>query len=197
MELLALNVILKFISMEKYLRIGNRTAIISFLCGTIIFALYFITSWAELLFVGYVFIVIVGLVNMVILIDLIIKSKNNKANKFKLYKTCGLILLNIPMMLIYCWIVSILMGTMRITLNNKTQTKLTNLKIMGCEDKLVEKIMPGQSKTVWVNITGDCSIKMTYSANGQQKDEVIAGYLTGGMGQKMNYNIGDKKQKQF
>lgn len=176
--------------MEKELRIGKLSAVISLLSGIIIFTLYFLSSLADLLIVGCIFILIAGLINMVILIDLILKSKNIKVNKVKLFKTYGLILLNIPVMLIYCWIASILMGTMRITLKNTTQTEVTNIKIMGCEDKLVEKIMPGLSKTGWVKITGDCVINLTYSANGQQKDEVIAGYVTRGMRQKLQHNIG-------
>ncbi len=87
--------------MEKELRIGKLSAVISLLSGTIIFIVYFISSWADLLIVGYISILIAGLINMVILIDLILKSKNHRVNKVKLFKTSGLILLNIPVMLFY------------------------------------------------------------------------------------------------
>ncbi|MGF2412486.1 hypothetical protein [Ferruginibacter sp.] len=183
--------------MEKSLRMGKLSAIVSFLSGTIIFALYFLTSWAGLLLVGYVFIAITGPTNIVILVNLIRKTKSNKKHRLEFYKTCGLILLNIPVMLIYCWIATILFGTMRIRLTNTTQTELTSIRIIGCEPKFVEKLMPGQSKTVWVGITGDCSIRMVYLSNGQQKEEFIAGYVTSGMGQKMQYNIGGKNEMRF
>ena len=44
-------------------------------------------------------------------------------------------------------------------------------------------------KTVWVKITGDCSIYLDYLSNGQRKEETVAGYVTSSMGQKVNHKI--------
>jgi hypothetical protein len=34
-------------------------------------------------------------------------------------------------------------------------------------------------------------------ANGQRKEESVAGYVTSGMGQKMKHNIGAQNEEQF
>jgi len=58
-------------------------------------------------------------------------------------------------------------------------------------------LQPGDNKTVWVGITGDCTIDIEYKLDGQTRTETVAGYVTGGMGQKMNYNIGGKNNNDF
>ena len=57
---------------EKSVTIGKRSAIISFFIGTTIFVIYFISSEAAMLLIGYAFIAIAGLINLVILIDILI-----------------------------------------------------------------------------------------------------------------------------
>jgi hypothetical protein len=178
---------------DKYLKNVKWVALLSFLLGTTIFIFYYLTSAGGLLFAGYAFILIAGLVNLVILIDILLKGrKGEKQRKSKIYKTCGLMLFNIPVVLLYCRITVLLLGIMRVTLTNSTQAELTNIAISGCELKFITSLKPGQSKEVWVGINGDCSIMITYLSNGQQKNEMVAGYVTGGMGEKIKYNIDGK-----
>jgi hypothetical protein len=99
-------------------------------------------------------------------------------------------LLNIPIMILYCWFAIILLNTLRITFTNCTQTDLTEINIVGCETEHLDKLEIGESKTVWVGITGDCTININYLENGQRKEENVAGYVTSSMGQKMNFKIG-------
>jgi hypothetical protein len=61
-------------------------------------------------------------------------------------------LLNIPVILFYCWVAIILLDTMRITFTNSTQTTLTNINIVGCGGGHIDKLEVGESKTVWVDI---------------------------------------------
>ena len=187
----------KHMTTERYIKVGRQTALISFLLGTGIFGLYFQTSSFGLLFIGYGFIALTGLINIGILISILIKASKDKDNRKKLLMTCGLMFLNIPFMLIYCWITIILLNTMRITFTNSTQTSLASINITGCETKYIDKLEVGQSKTVWVGITGDCSITIYYLSNGLRKEENVAGYVTNDMGQKMNYNIGGKNEEKF
>ena len=165
--------------------------------GTGIFGVYFLTSSFELLFVGYGFIALTALINLGILNSILVKVIKNKDNRKKLLTTCGLMLLNIPVMLFYCWVAIILLNTMRITFTNSTQTTLTNINIVGCGGGHIDKLEAGESKTVWVDITGDCSINIDYLSNGQQKEESVAGYVTNSMGQKMKHNIGGQNKEQF
>ena len=177
---------------EKYITIGKVTALISFIIGTLIFGIYFLTSNSDLLFIGYGFIVLVGITNLIIIIAILAKSNSDSTNRKRLLKTSRLMLINLPIMFLFIWFSLILIGNMRITFTNSTQNKLTDIKIVGCETEYISELKPNESKTVWVGITGDCSITLGYLENGELKKETVAGYVTSGMGQKMNHKIGRK-----
>lgn len=182
---------------KRYIKLGRQTALISFLFGTGILGIYYLTSSIELLLIGYAFIAIIGLINIGILISILVKAKKDKDNKRNLLKTCGLMLLNIPIMLFYCWVAVILLNTMRITFTNSTQSTLTNINIVGCGGGQISKLEVGESETVWVDITEDCSINIDYLSNGQKKGENVIGYVTNSMGQKMKHNIGGHNEEKF
>lgn len=86
---------------------------------------------------------------------------------------------------------------MRITFTNSTQTTLTDINIDGCGGGHIDKLEVGESKTVWVDITGDCSIDINYLSNGQRNGETVAGYVTSSMGQKVNHKIDGKDKDIF
>ena len=175
---------------NHYIKLGRYTALISFLLGTVIFGLYFLTSSFQLLFVGYGFIALTGLINIGVFISILLAANKYKENRKKLLTTFGLLLLNIPVMFVYCWVAIILLNTMRITFTNSTTSTLTNINIVGCGGGHINQLEAGKSGTVWIKITGDCSINVDYLANGKRKVETVAGYVTNNMGQKMKYNIG-------
>lgn len=75
-------------------------------------------------------------------------------------------LLNIPVMFFYCWAALILLATMRITFTNSTQTTLTNINVIGGGGGHIDKLERGENQTVWVAITGDCSIGIDYLSGG-------------------------------
>jgi membrane-bound ClpP family serine protease len=177
---------------EKYNTLGKGTAVISFIIGALIFGIYFLTSNSDLLFIGYGFIVLAGIANLIILIAILAKSKSDSTNRKRLLKTSRLMLINLPIMFLFIWFSLILIGNMRITFTNSTQNKLTNIKIVGCETEYISELNPNESKTVWVEITGDCSITLEYLENGELKKETVATYVTNGMGQKMKHKIDGK-----
>ena len=180
---------------ERHIKLGRKTALISFVLGTIIFGLYFLTSSFELLLLGEGFISLTVLVNIGILILILVKAYKDKENRKKLLKTCGVMLVNIPVMLFYYWVTVILLNTVRITFTNSTQTTLSNININGCGSGHIDKLESGESETVWVEITGDCSINIDYLSNGQRKEEGVGGYVTSSMGKKMKHNIGGKNEE--
>ena len=181
---------------KRLIKLGRNTALISIFLGTLIFGLYFLTSLFNLLFIGYGFIVLAVLINIGILFAILIRAIKDKENRKQLLTTSGLMLINIPIMLLYCWITTILLGTMRITFTNETGTPISDIKIIGCGGGYIDKLKNGESKTVWVKITVDCSIFLDYYSNGQRKQETVAGYVTSSMGQKINHKI-DGKYKDF
>jgi hypothetical protein len=182
---------------SQLVNLGRITALVSFLLGTGIFGLYFQSSSFGLLFVGYSFILLIGLINVGVLIFILFKANKDNENRKKLLATCGLMLLNIPVMLFYCWIAIILLNTMRITFTNDTNSTVTKINIVGCGGGYIDKLDVGESNTVWVDIEGDCSISIDYFSNGQRKHEGVAGYVTNSNGQKMNHNIGGKNEVIF
>lgn len=72
---------------EQYIKTGRLTALFTFIIGTIIFSLYYLTSAFEILLVGYGFIALNGLINIVILIAILIKIQNAKTNRKRLQNT--------------------------------------------------------------------------------------------------------------
>ena len=152
----------------------------------------FLTSNSDLLFIGYGFIVLAGITNLIILIAILAKSKSDLTNRKRLLKTSGLMLINLPIMFLFILFSLILIGNMRITFTNSTQNKLTDIKIVGCENEYISELKPNESKTVWVEITGDYSINLEYLDNGELKKEMVAGYVISGMGQKIKHKFDGK-----
>ncbi|MBY0478582.1 MAG: hypothetical protein K2Q24_13120 [Chitinophagaceae bacterium] len=174
-------------------KISNNARLISlfsFILGTGIFALYYFTDSSSLLFLGLGFIIVAGIVNLIFFILLIRQTLKTKDNKRNLYTTCGLMLLNIPIMLFYCWLTTVLLNTMRITFVNETASTLTDIKIFGCEEKHLNKLEPNEKKLVWIRITGDCSVNIEFKKDGKVESENVSGYTTNNMGQRMTHKIG-------
>ncbi|WP_224995134.1 hypothetical protein, partial [Cesiribacter sp. SM1] len=182
---------------ERHIRLGRLTAIISFLLGTIIFGLYYLTSSSDLLFIGYGYILVAGLVNIVVIALLLNRVRKDQINRKGLLRTSGIMLLNIPVMLLYCWIAFILLNTMRITFTNPTQTEVSDIKVMGCSTGYIDKLRAGESRNVWVDISGDCTISISYHLDGERKEEIVVGYVTNSMGQKIEHRIGEPETALF
>ena len=174
-------------------RLSNNArllSVISFIFGTGLFALYYFSDASSLLFLGLGFIVIAGLINLIYFILVVRQIPKAKDSRRSFYITCGLMLLNIPIMLLYCWWTSILLNTMRITFVNETSSRLTDVKIFGCEEKHIDKLEPSEKKLVWVGITGDCSVNIEFNKDGKRESENVSGYTTNNMGQRMTHKIG-------
>ena len=171
---------------------ARLTSLISFILGTGLFAWYYFTDSDSLLFLGFGFIIATGLINLIFFILVIKQIRKSKDNKRNLYFTCGLMLLNIPIMIFYCWLTTILLNTMRITFVNETSSILTDIKIFGCQEKHLAKLSPNEKKLVWVGINGDCSVSIEFKRDGKVINENVLGYTSNSMGQRMTHKIGSK-----
>jgi hypothetical protein len=81
---------------------------------------------------------------------------------------------------------------MRITIENATGNDIKNVEMIGCENEELNILKNGESKTVWIDINGDCSISMSYTdVIGKIHNETVVGYVTSGMGKKITYNVGN------
>ncbi len=91
----------------------------------------------------------------------------------------------------------LLFGNMRIAFTNMTENNLTELNIFGCESEFITKLEPNESQTVWVGITGDCFINLSYKKDYQEKSEIITGCMIGGAGKRMDHKISIENQVVF
>jgi len=157
---------------------AKTTALITFIGGTILLLVFYLTNNREIASVGLIYAVIMTIVNLLVLGKLLIQSYQYKIKRQIIFKVAGLMLLNVPILVLYCWIGIILLNTVRITFVNKGPTEIKDLKISGCEENYIEKLSSGQSKTVWVSIPHDCGVSITYKLNGQTKEEDVTGYVT-------------------
>jgi hypothetical protein len=86
------------------------------------------------------------------------------------------------------------LNTVRTKFVNSTGTEIKDLKISGCEEKYIQRLASGQSKTVWVSIPHDCGVGITYKLNGQTKQEDVTGYVTNEGGYIMTFKIGTNQK---
>ena len=175
---------------EQYIKNGMLTALISFVLGTVIFVAYYFTSSEMFIWLGYLFVILAGLYNLIIISKIVILAIKDVSNRRKLLKTIGVMLLNVPVAAAYIMGSLFLLETMRITFTNPSQTVLTDIHITGCETAYIDKLKAAESKTVWIDITGDCTIDMDYLSGDQRKVEMVVGYVTSLMGQKITHVIG-------
>jgi len=177
------------------IKIGKLTAIISFLIGTTIFLLYYFTENDHLFLIGYFYIIFVGIINLGVLMWLDTKSTNDLNLKKKLSQAKKLILLNIPIVATYFIGIITLLSYMKITFVNTTNLEISNIRIIGCEEKEISKMLPNERITKWILINGDCSIGIKYNENGIEKEEIVVHYVSGLMGQRYKYRISEDDGK--
>jgi len=86
--------------------IGKAVAILSFIMGTTLFSffLYFGEQFIPIM-VGLAFIGVAITLNTILLAANLIASLMNATNRYDNLKTCGIILLNIPIAILYFYII--------------------------------------------------------------------------------------------
>ena len=175
--------------------IGKTTAIISLIIGTILIALFYFTYSPEILLAGYIYVILIVIVNIAVFIAGTVEAFTNKILRKKLLRNNALMLLNIPIAIVYFWLAIFLLNTIKLTLINPTNTELKNLKLTGCEEKIIDKMKPGESKTIWISINNDCNINLEFENRKQIKTELILGYATSMGGEKIEHKIGEGNQE--
>jgi len=171
-------------------KIGLFTALISFLIGTILLIIFYFTDSMAISSFGMIFIVIAGIINAGVFIKVLIDLINEKENRKKYFFTSGIMLLNIPIVLVYFYFVMILMNTMRVSFINETGSEISQLKIIGGEPKSIEKLEIGEKQTKWIAIKYDNDLILEYEIDGEIKTEMIYSYMV--VGKKIEHRIGNK-----
>jgi hypothetical protein len=175
-------------------KIGRQIANASFLIGTLLLLLFYFSGNSEgLLLIVFSYFVLIGIVlfNLVFAIILLRKGMSDERENSPFFRALRRMLLNIPIAVLYFFIVLQLADTMRITfVNDIREEGVSNLKILGCENEMIDHLRIDESEEIWIDISGDCSIFIEYQFRGKLVREEVFGYVTGGMGQKGTYYIG-------
>jgi len=175
------------------LKFAIKLAIGLFTIGTIIFLLFFFTGSARVALAGYSFLVVSVFISWAFIAVVLVNFLRRKISMTEALKILGVILANIPVAILYTYLVVLLLNYARITFINTTGNDLRSIKIYGCEEKEIAALKQGDSKTVWIKIPGDCEVEIEYEAGGKRKTETVAGYLTNSGGVKAVYEIGSNR----
>lgn len=178
----------------SYSKLAKYTALFTFIIASVICLTFVLTGNLKYGFIGYFFFLAALVFNFILLVFLLFmvkKVENSKA----IYRGIKLMLLNIPIAFIYFGIGLYFIGIIRITLENNTGKDVKQLVFSGCEEKKIDFIKNGSSKTIWIDIPSDCSIHLFYkNESGEEHSESIMGYVTSGMGQKITHEIGTENK---
>ncbi|HEY3401893.1 MAG TPA: hypothetical protein VGK59_00815 [Ohtaekwangia sp.] len=175
------------------LKLAIKLAIVLFSIGTAIFILFCFTGSTKVAAGGYAFLVTSIVISWAFIALVLINFLRRKIAMAEALKILGVILANIPIAILYTYLVTLLFGYARITFSNTTSHDLRSIQIHGCEEKEIAELKQGDSKTVWIRIPGDCSIDIEYESGGEKKSESVAGYLTHHGGVKAVYEIGSNR----
>lgn len=162
---------------------------LSFCVGTgLMIVYYFDMSTITVLYSFYIVFAIVVL-NIILLLFLFFKGIQGSITKDSLKRSAIILSANIPVAILYYFFVTFLLGILRITVVNQSGSDISNVRIIGCEDKKIDILENKDFKTVWLKIPNDCSVDVTFTKGGKDHTQNVVGYATVMMGQKVIYEI--------
>lgn len=171
-----------------------RLSYYSFLIGTGLFVLFFFTNSYRLASYSLLVILILGVGNLIYFWRLGKHALVEKETRKQALKAGGIMLVNIPVVLIYMYLFVVLNNTVIVRLKNVSKKPLTNISVMGCDERTISDLLPGETDIEWIPITKSCmlnSITLQYEVNGIITKEVVYGYVIDG--QRINHRIGQHK----
>ena len=175
-----------------HVKVGKKAAIYSLIIGSAIFVFFYKTGEIYFLIGGLLFAIMAAIVNSVFIISFLIHCLKD-VDRTKFFGTFCLMVVNIPVCIFYYYCSLYLLNTMRITFVNEYQNEIKKINILGCERNFIDKIEPGESKTVWIEIPNDCSISVNYLHNEKKVSENVIGYVTPLSGAILTHNFSKVK----
>lgn len=83
------------------IKIARITAAGSFIIGTLLFITYILSNASILLLIGFYYVMIAFILNLIILLILLTTALSDRDNYIEYFKAIGLMLLNIPASFLY------------------------------------------------------------------------------------------------
>jgi hypothetical protein len=175
---------------NRLISAATTIAVVTFIGGTLILFLYFLTSAFGVSFLGLAFGTVAMLVNAGVVVWIVIRAIRDKQNRTPLLTSVGYMMLNLPVGALYIWLAFMLSNTMRITFVNEHHVEIKNITVVGCEEKKIKRMRPGQEILTWIKIPNDCEISVSYDLDGTRRTELVYVYVTRNNGQILTYEIG-------
>lgn len=174
---------------KKHLNIiGYCSAILTFLIASSIMFAHYNGFHGDFEGYGIIFIPIAFLINFSVLILILILAERKKIKGP--FRSIGAMLFNIPVAFFYIWFAMYLSSYFRVTVMNDTSSRISVIQIDGCDKKYINELEAGESETIWIKISSDCSLSIAYlDKNGKIKHDQIMGYLCTGMGRPEDFHI--------
>lgn len=142
--------------MKKYpaaVQFSLYIAIVSFVTAITIFACYFFSGDDGFAFIGFFAALLFGVVNVIALIVLGIAVKIGAAERKDAFLALLMQLANIPVAVLLFWAGAHLMSIARVTFVNETGDELYNVRILGCEERMIDQLDIGESELLWIRIS--------------------------------------------
>lgn len=98
---------------------------------------YFDMSVITALYSSYVVFALVVL-NIILLLFLLFKYIKGIITKATIKRSAIILSANIPVTIMYFFFVTFLLGIVRVTLVNKSGSDISNIRIIGCENKTID-----------------------------------------------------------
>jgi hypothetical protein len=176
-----------------YFRFGIKLTIAFFAAGTIILAIFYFTLSPKVALLAYLYTGVAILTSWLYAGVLLFHYLRGRINVKNMLKTIGVMALNIPVGILYAYIMIALLEFARITFKNNTGKDISIVKIKGCDTGEIHDLKNGSSKTVWIKIPTDCQVDIEYEIGGTTIGETVAAYLTPSSGIIATYEIGSNK----
>lgn len=177
----------------KYFKFGFQLALGFFVAATAILFLFYIMPSTRITLLAYQFTIVAIVGNLLYAIVLLFVYLVRRISLGHLLKTLGVMALNIPVGILYSYLMVFLLNYARITFVNNTGTVIPIVQIQGCEQKQITALEQGKSQTVWIKIYDECSVSISYEINGSTKNEPVLTALKKDSGRKIKYEIGSSQ----
>ncbi|MCX6154009.1 MAG: hypothetical protein NT007_07610 [Candidatus Kapabacteria bacterium] len=179
----------------KLIRNSKIIALVTFLLGSLLFSVQFLSSESSIAFVAFFFILIAGAVNSIVVILLIIHYIKITTDRGRIVRTILTVALNVPVALFYTWFFYLLINTMRISFVNETNSIVGGITIEGCDQaSYIERLSVGESKTVWVKINNDCMVTVRYKMGAIEINENVTGLVPRNGGHALTFKLGTNQK---
>jgi hypothetical protein len=172
-----------------YFKFGLRLTVAFFIVGTIILVLFFLDSSKSQALIAYQFTIMAIVVNWLYALYLLFLLLRRRISIPMLVKTLSVMAINIPVGILYSYLMIWILSFARVTIENKTGALIPEIELNGCEKKVLNNLENGESETIWIKIKTECDVNLSYHTSSQNRNETIVSKLSPGKGLQIKYEL--------